>query len=506
MKLQYLIDNILSPEIKALSFVDRYGGVVQTLTQEIDDGTPNPKVKSYPVSCYVDVTEKDCANTGMYQNLVPDDSKDSVVYWEVITPMQNAGKTKLNDFHTRKFKGVARLVVWMNIAKLGGTDCRTPFFALAPLEKILSKQLKISGGDYDGSQLWIQPKGMVLNNEQTIFGKYSYPKESVYALYPYGFFAIDVSFELHQCLAKGGIFPANPSIDCPNDTGVDACAMLLDSLTDEQKNECLLPTYDFSNTTVQSNVTGGQQSDLIAWLCTTAPFQNNYSIFFDGLSDRIIQTNDAAYNFDRLDPWTFSFRIEFHNVSATQSIIEKGGASVMGFGYNIVVVAGKIRVILRSGGVGNDFIAESDYTFTNGVSRHVTIKYNGNSAVSGVTVKVDNVATIITPIRDNLTGSIASTSILKIGEGSGYLSATMNVLRCWNIEHSAAQDTADYRGGNPTFPETANQVVGNDMGDFALFGSTTLFGSTNWLFADTTGIVTSSAGVNIPFSGRVTAI
>lgn len=215
MKLQYLIDSILSAEIIALPFVDRYGGVVQTMQIEIENGTDNPPVKRYPIAC--DVVGKDCNNTGIYQDLVPDDSKNSVVYWEAIQPMQNVGPTSYKDYHTRKFRGVARLVVWMNIARLGGTGCNTAFFAIAPLEKILSKKLKALSGEYEGSQIRIQPKGMVAHNVNAVFGKYDYPKLNKYALYPYDYFAIDVTFELDQCLAKGGTFPINPSVDCPNE-------------------------------------------------------------------------------------------------------------------------------------------------------------------------------------------------------------------------------------------------------------------------------------------------
>ena len=45
------------------------------------------------------------------------------------------------------------------------------------------------------------------------------------------------------------------------------CTELLANITDVTKNTCVLPTYDFSNTDVQSNVTTQQQTDLEAWLC-----------------------------------------------------------------------------------------------------------------------------------------------------------------------------------------------------------------------------------------------
>ena len=48
------------------------------------------------------------------------------------------------------------------------------------------------------------------------------------------------------------------------------CTALLAGITEATKNTCILPTYDFSDTTVQSNVTTQQQTDLRDWLCVPA--------------------------------------------------------------------------------------------------------------------------------------------------------------------------------------------------------------------------------------------
>lgn len=48
------------------------------------------------------------------------------------------------------------------------------------------------------------------------------------------------------------------------------CGSLLANITEATKNTCVLPTFDFADTQVQSNVTGQQQADLINWLCVPA--------------------------------------------------------------------------------------------------------------------------------------------------------------------------------------------------------------------------------------------
>ena len=217
MKIKYLIDTILSPKIQPLDFVDRYSGIVRTINIAEGNGTETGIVKRYPLAC--DVTGVDCANIGIYQNLVPDDTKKSVIYWEMVSPMTNGGMTKTRDFYRKKFKGTARLVVWLNLAKLGIDNCTDSILVLPILEKEITTKGKITGGIYDGDLLWIEPLRMVNQDINIIFGKYDYNKLKNYYLYPFDFFAIDVQFTLEQCLSKGGTFPALPAADCVNEIG-----------------------------------------------------------------------------------------------------------------------------------------------------------------------------------------------------------------------------------------------------------------------------------------------
>ncbi len=64
------------------------------------------------------------------------------------------------------------------------------------------------------------------------------------------------------------------------DTTAD-CNILLASLTTAEKNGCILPSYDFSNIQVQSNVTQDQQDQLIDWLCTGG--SQVYDVYINGV-------------------------------------------------------------------------------------------------------------------------------------------------------------------------------------------------------------------------------
>tara|TARA_R100000654_G_scaffold16619_2_gene34884 strand:+ start:3940 stop:4593 length:654 start_codon:yes stop_codon:yes gene_type:complete len=215
MKIKYLIDTILTPKISVLDFVDRYAGIVRTINIAEGNGTETGIVKRYPVAC--NVTGADCANIGIYQNLVPDDSKKSIIYWEMIQPMSNVGYTSTRNFFEKRFRGTARLVVWLNLAKLGIENCTDAVNIIPILEKEITMRGKITSGIFEGAQLRIQPLRMVNQEINTVFGKYDYNKLKNFYLYPFDFFAIDVQFTLEQCLDKGGTFPILPAADCVNE-------------------------------------------------------------------------------------------------------------------------------------------------------------------------------------------------------------------------------------------------------------------------------------------------
>lgn len=191
-----LIIEALSPDIMALPFIERYGGLVQQITRAFEvgeDSTGGPvfEYKSFPVSCQL--TNEECWELEKYKNLVPDDSYKSVSYFEADNrTTTNASGTKLNEW---TYTTTIRFVCWLNLPALGINDCKgTGRFEVQVSKAVMGhKEFSIDG--VDGS-LHIRNANLVEKSASRIFGRYSYgDKEKVY-FFPYDFFAIDFDISM----------------------------------------------------------------------------------------------------------------------------------------------------------------------------------------------------------------------------------------------------------------------------------------------------------------------
>jgi hypothetical protein len=441
MKIRYLIDTILGPEITALSFADKYAGIVKTINIAVDNQTDTGIVKRYPVAC--NVVNGDCANIGLYNELVPDDTKKSVIYWEMIQPMYNAGYTKTNDFYNKRFKGVARLVVWLNLAKLGIDECNGAIYAIPILEKILTKRGKIQSGVYENSILRIEPKGLVKQDINTIFGGYDYPKIKNYYLYPFDFFAIDVNFTLEQCLSKGGTFPTGAALDCVNQ----------------------IPEAE---------------------VCK--------SLSFDGVNEFINCTNNPVFNFDRGNAFSFEMWIKFDNLTGFRHLFIKTDTdpSFVVRGYRLGTENNQLRFWLFLDNQ-NLINARTTQTLNIGEWYHIIMTYDGSSDANNINFYINNTLSGKTIITNNLTfGTISTIAPLQINGFSTFFTAgTMAKARVWNVELTPAEVNTQYNGGtiqlNPV--QSGNLVVDTDINN-ATFG-------TQFNIPDKTGITAGYTSVNM---------
>ena len=202
------VDSI-SSKITSLPFVERYGGVVQTVRRidVVDEGFIIEK--RFPVSC--SVTNLQCWEQGRYKDLTPDDRYKSVFYFEEIEGFRIVGRQELRG-QVIQYRGRVRLVGWLNLARLGvENDCNLSDRIAFQMIGVVTGASEMTG-DID-AVVQFKPIGMV-EKSPGIFDRYTYEEENAYLLYPYDYFAVD--FEVILGLKPDCITPFIPStpIEC----------------------------------------------------------------------------------------------------------------------------------------------------------------------------------------------------------------------------------------------------------------------------------------------------
>lgn len=218
MLIQSAID-LLSSQFTTLSWVERYGGVVQTFVESFDEEGGEAIQKKYPVSC--SVNEADCATDQRYQDLCPDDTKKSVVYWEVLQALQNNGAASYGNVGNNKqivFVGSARLVVWLNTDLLGINECNTAAKAMRSIMPLLFRSIQITDptSPLYRCQIDFEMTGEVVR-DINIFSKYSFSEQSGITLHPYDYFAVDVNIRIVMPVYCAFDFNTGVPIDCTDD-------------------------------------------------------------------------------------------------------------------------------------------------------------------------------------------------------------------------------------------------------------------------------------------------
>jgi hypothetical protein len=200
--------NLLTPSITALPWVDIFGGVVQRIDVPTADANGNTFYKSIPVAC--GATIQDCKNQ-RYQPLNPDSNKYSVLFFEVTQPLSDLGSWS-GDQNRRRLEGRARLIYWINAAKLGQTECNTAAKAMRSLLPIFYKDFRItdSNSPFYNSAIRFEFAGEAIK-DSSIFGRYSFSdNKDGFLLYPYDYGAMDINIIINQALCD---IPFTPSVE-----------------------------------------------------------------------------------------------------------------------------------------------------------------------------------------------------------------------------------------------------------------------------------------------------
>ena len=198
------IADIIRTQIEATeaTWIDKTAGLVSSVTIETRGPDNTTIEKTFPVACCV--TAKDC-KSGAYNELMPDSKYKSVLYFEDkgITFKESRGAFK---YYTSNL----RLVGWLNINKILGTECncaQTCNYAAVIVAEII-RALPVHASH-------ISPFSHVLTEitEQeprtsAIFSKYTYDEvHSQYLMAPYDYFALNLKTDFAICLNGNALTP-----------------------------------------------------------------------------------------------------------------------------------------------------------------------------------------------------------------------------------------------------------------------------------------------------------
>lgn len=285
---------------------------------------------------------------------------------------------------------------------------------------------------------------------------------------------------------------------CPP-TALNRCEAILQNLTTEDTNECVWPTIDLSDPNVQGNSTAKQVIDGTAWLCSgPGAYVNNHSMRFNGINQDIATSYNSAFDFDNTDSFTLSGRVV--RVGLNVYLFSKYDATFMG--YLLRIQNGLLWFYFTNTNNTNQIQVRTIAT-TPLTAFHFSVTYDGSSAAAGVKMYIDGVAVATTDPVDSLTATTKSTDLLYHGSArqSTFEACDLNVMRGWNVAHTPAQVALDYNADVPDTPILPlNMVIGNTMGDGAVFGVDT------WCLPDESGVTTGSQSYNMNFASRIAAI
>jgi hypothetical protein len=178
----YIIEPVLAPKIQALPFIERYGGIAHPMTHSFGTET----LKTFPVS--MSLTGAQCFDQGKYANLVPDERYKSVSYLEGLT---SPGQITFSDpkSHIATITQSIKLVVWLNMAKLGRTSqADVGLMALAAIAAIQGNYPV----NYAGARGRLEVNRATVRMDRSgAFGGYSYTDKQPLFMWPFGFFAVE---------------------------------------------------------------------------------------------------------------------------------------------------------------------------------------------------------------------------------------------------------------------------------------------------------------------------
>ena len=229
-------------------------------------------------------------------------------------------------------------------------------------------------------------------------------------------------------------------------------------------------------------------------------FQNEYSMSFDGVNELIKPTDNAFFNIDVSQPFTFSAWVKVNSLPYNTNPIISKYQSPKGY-FLAITNTRQIRLDLQSNAgivrisvLSNDLITLNTWT-------NIIITYNGTSLASGIKIYINGVESNIQITQDNLVGTVTNIADFNFGglSGSGiYFDGFLNDFRAWDIVLNATEVSSEYNAGTPKAP-----ILDANLLYRCAFGDGATFTTGVWTFPDEVNLFEYNS-VNMDILNRVT--
>jgi hypothetical protein len=203
----------LRANIEALPFIEKFGGLARPVSKSfvIDQQTGKTINKTFPIGC--NVSGVSCWDNGRFLDLVPNDTKLSVSYFEA------PNRLTISDYTGPKrsianWVGVVRFVCWLNGPLLGRNDCGFSGVPILNLTEAINGRLR--GVIIPEDTVYFQVESEEAKTAD-IFKQYSYDEQKQYLFYPFDYFALNISVKYSVPSGCALPFVLNPPIECVDD-------------------------------------------------------------------------------------------------------------------------------------------------------------------------------------------------------------------------------------------------------------------------------------------------
>jgi hypothetical protein len=288
-------------------------------------------------------------------------------------------------------------------------------------------------------------------------------------LAPMTYFRFDLTVQIKETCPPGSL---------------DRCTAIQQNLTQDDIDNCIIPTY------------------------CAAPvlYENSYSMDFDGTNENVGISYNAAFDFERTDPFSFSIRFKYETAVELMILMAKQqtGAPFRGYAFSFDPATQKFQMSLKSTVTTNEVRVDSvAQSLIIGTVYQIAFTYDGSSSASGVKMYLDSAPIGTTTAVDNLSATTKSNISLFFAQFSTIVTQTqLNTGRLWNVALTPAQVITDYNGGTPDFPILPlNLIFDCGFGDYSLYSADI----SRWVIA---GIddTDSFQSANMNYANRIAAI